>query len=96
MGECIAPFDFGLVLVGLLDSFSTKMIWVIGRDTKMSTNKKWSPTDPRHFEGKTTRELQDRLVEAEQFAQQHPQFDLGWHNEYRQELRRRIAERIGK
>jgi hypothetical protein len=45
--------------------------------------KKWSPTDPRHFEGKTINELQDRLVDAE-------------HNEYRQELKRRIAEKIGK
>ena len=62
----------------------------------MSSAKKWSPTDPRHFEGKTLRELQDRLMEAEQFARDHPQFELGWHNEYRQELKRRIAEQIGK
>ena len=92
----IVQFDFGLVLVGLLDSSSTKMTWAIGKDTKMGTNKKWSPTDPRHFEGRTLRELQDRLVEAEQFARDHPQFEYGWHNEYRQELKRRIAERIGK
>jgi|694.fasta_scaffold123037_3 hypothetical protein len=58
--------------------------------------KKWSPTDPRHFEGKTINELQDRLVDAEQFAKDHPQFEYGWHNEYRQELKRRIAEKIGK
>ena len=62
----------------------------------MGTAKKWSPTDPQHFEGKTIRELQLRLAEAEQFPQRHPQFELGWHNEYRQELRRRIAEQIGK
>ena len=61
----------------------------------MST-KKWSPTDPRHFEGKSLRELQQRLVEAEQFARDHTQFQTGWHNEYRQELRCRIAEHIGK
>jgi hypothetical protein len=35
-------------------------------------------------------------VEAEQFARDHPQFEFGWHNLYRQELRRRIAEKIGK
>ena len=62
----------------------------------MSATKKWSPTDPKHFEGKTLRELQDRLVEAEQFVRDHPQFQHGWHNEYRQELRRRIAGQIGK
>ena len=62
----------------------------------MGSAKKWSPTDPGHFEGKTLGELQDRLVEAEQFARNHPQFENGWHNEYRQELRRRIAEQIGK
>lgn len=57
---------------------------------------KWSPTDPRHFENKTTSELQQRLTEAEAFIEQYPQFEYGWHNEYRQELKRRIAERIGK
>ena len=92
----IAPLDFGLVLGGLRDFFSTKMTWAIGKYTKMGTAKKWSPTDPRHFEGRTLRELQDRLVEAEKFVRDHPQFEYGWHNEYRQELRRRIAERIGK
>lgn len=58
--------------------------------------KKWSPTDPKHFEGKTLRDLQNSLSAAEEFAEKHPQFELGWHNEYRQELKRRIAERIGK
>jgi hypothetical protein len=62
----------------------------------MMKNKKWSSTDPRHFEGKTLRELQDQLVKEEKFAQDHPKFELGWHNEYRQELRKRIAERIGR
>jgi hypothetical protein len=58
--------------------------------------KKWSPTDPKHFEGKTLKELQKRLVEAEDFANKHADFEYGWHNEYRQELKRRIAEKIGK
>jgi hypothetical protein len=62
----------------------------------MSSSKKWSPTDPRHFEGKSLRQLKDRLVEAEKFARNHPQFEYGWHNEYRHELRKRIAEQIGK
>lgn len=56
----------------------------------------WSPTDSKHFEGKTLKELQDSLVKAQQFAQEYPQFEFGWHNEYVQELKRRIAESIGK
>ena len=59
-------------------------------------NKKFSPTDPKHFEGRTLSELKDQLDKEEKFAQNHPEFELGWHNEYRQELRRRIAERIGR
>jgi len=62
----------------------------------MKNKTKWSPTDPKHFEGKTLSELKDQLVKAEKFVQGHPEFELGWHNEYRQELRRRIAERIGR
>ena len=62
----------------------------------MKNKTKWSPTDPKHFEGKTLSELKEQLVEAEKFVQNHPKFELGWHNEYRQELRRRIAERIGR
>jgi hypothetical protein len=57
--------------------------------------KHWSPTDPKHFEGKSMSELQKRLVDANQFALRNPAFELGWHNEYRQELKRRIAEMIG-
>ena len=57
---------------------------------------KWSPTDPKHYEGKTTRQLMDELVNAEKFTQDHPKFAFGWHNEYVQELKRRIAEKIGK
>lgn len=59
-------------------------------------SKEWSPTDPRHFDGRTLRQLKDRLVQAEEFAKKYPQFEYGWHNEYRQELRRRIAEKIGQ
>jgi hypothetical protein len=58
--------------------------------------KKWSPVDPRHFEGKSLSELQKSLVQAKEFSQEHPEFQFGWHNEYVEELRRRIAERIGK
>lgn len=56
----------------------------------------WSALDPRHYEGKTTAELQKRLKEVEAFSTQYPQFKSGWYNEYRQELKRRVAERIGK
>ena len=60
------------------------------------SEKKWSPTDPKHYEGKTLKELQDSLVNAETFVKNHPQYEYGWHNEYRQELKKYIAERIGK
>lgn len=60
------------------------------------SQKKWSPTDPKHFEGKTLKELQDSLVRAEDFVKNHPKFEYGWHNEYRQELKKRIADQIGK
>ncbi len=57
--------------------------------------KYWSSTDPKHFEGKSVSELQKRLIDADKFAIKNPQFEFGWHNEYRQELKRRIAEMIG-
>lgn len=60
------------------------------------SERKWSPTDPKHYEGKTLKELQDSLVNAETFVKNHPKFEYGWHNEYRQELKKYIAERIGK
>lgn len=60
------------------------------------SEKRWSPTDPKHYEGKTLKELQDSLVNAETFVKNHPEFEYGWHNEYRQELKKYIAERIGK
>ena len=59
-------------------------------------DKKWSPINPEWFEGKTIRELQDRLKEAERFAGKFPQFAIGWHNEYMQELRKHIADKIGR
>lgn len=62
----------------------------------MSKRSKWSPTDPKHFEGKSLPNLQRELVRAEKFTVDHPKFGLGWHNEYVQELKRRIAEQIGK
>ena len=34
----------------------------------MKNKTKWSPTDPKHFEGKTLSELKDQLVKAEKFA----------------------------
>ena len=55
-----------------------------------------NPTDPKNFEGKSLTELQQRLAEAEGFVKDHPQFVYGWHNEYRQELKCRIAEKIGR
>lgn len=62
----------------------------------MSTNNKWSPTDPKHFEGKTMNELQADLTKAESVAIKYPEFQFGWHNGYRHELKRRIAEMIGR
>lgn len=56
----------------------------------------WSAIDPKHFEGKSLKQLQDRFKEALEFVERHPEFETGWHNEYRQELRRRIADKIGK
>lgn len=58
--------------------------------------KKWSPTDPKHFEGKSLPELQRALQRANDFSEQHPAFQHEWHNKYCQELKRRIAERIGR
>jgi len=60
------------------------------------SEERWSPTDPKHYEGMTLKELQDSLVNAETFVKNHPKFEYGWHNEYRQELKKYIAERIGK
>lgn len=61
----------------------------------MSEQKKWNPTDPKHFVGKSRNELESLLKKAEESAKKHSQFQFGWHNEYRQELKRRIAMTIG-
>lgn len=57
---------------------------------------KWSPVNPKHYEGKTMKQLQGELKEANEFAKKHPQFEVGWHNEYRSHLRKLIAEKIGR
>ena len=62
----------------------------------MKTKKQWSPTNARHFEGQSLKQLQERLLKAQQFVKDHPQFEFGWHNEYLQEIKRRIADKIGK
>lgn len=49
-----------------------------------------------HYASKSTKQLQDLLKEAENFTQKYPQFEHGQHNEYVQDLKRRIAERIGR
>jgi hypothetical protein len=54
----------------------------------MSKKTTWSPVDPIHFEGKTLRQLQEELVRAQRFGEKFPKFQ--------QELRKRIAEQIGK
>lgn len=59
----------------------------------MTNTKRWSTTE---FLGLTVRQLEARLVEAEKFTEKHPQFELGWHNEYRHELKRLIADKIGR
>jgi hypothetical protein len=46
-----------------------------------NSRKMWSPTDPKHYEGKTLKELEDSLVNAETFVKNHPKFEYGWHNE---------------
>lgn len=44
----------------------------------------------------STSQLQKRLKDALAFAEEHPQFKEGWHNEYVQYLKMTIASRIGK
>ena len=52
--------------------------------------------DPKLFIDKSLSELQKSLKAAEEFVKQHPQFEFGWHNEYLQQLKMHIAEKIGK
>ena len=49
-----------------------------------------------HYASKSTKELEKLLEDAKAFAIKYPQFKYGWHNVYVQDLKRRIAERIGK
>lgn len=49
-----------------------------------------------HYASKTTKQLQDMLKDAQGFVQRHPKFEQGMPNEHVQDLKRRIAERIGK
>ena len=62
----------------------------------MSAVQKWSPTDPKHFAGMSTPDLRRELERSVAFSKKYPQFQIGWHNEYIQELKRRIAESIGR
>ena len=48
-----------------------------------------------HYASKSTKELEAQLKQAEKFVQEHPTFENSWHNEYRQMLKLKIAERIG-
>ena len=49
-----------------------------------------------HYASKSTKELEALLKKATEFVEKHPQFKFSWHNEYRQMLKLRIAERIGR
>jgi hypothetical protein len=49
-----------------------------------------------HYASKSTKELEALLKQAEQFVKEHPKFEFSWHNEYRQMLKLKIAERIGR
>lgn len=49
-----------------------------------------------HYASKSTKELEDLLKKATEFVEKYPQFEYSWHNEYRQMLKLRIAERIGR
>lgn len=55
-----------------------------------------SHLNPKQFEGKSLKELQIMLKSSLEFADKFPQFQTGWHNEYIHELRKKIAEKIGK
>jgi hypothetical protein len=49
-----------------------------------------------HYASMSIKELEDRLKKANEFVEKYPQFEFSWHNEYRQMLKLRIAERIGR
>ena len=48
------------------------------------------------YSSMSTKELMGLLKNAQDFVKNNPQFEHGWHNEYRQTLKAKIAERIGK
>lgn len=62
----------------------------------MKTKKQYSADESKHFEGESLKQLQERLYSAEQFIKNYPKFEFGWHNEYLQDIKRVIAEKIGK
>lgn len=49
-----------------------------------------------HYNAKTLKQLQALLKDSESFSERYAEFKQGWHNEHVEDLRRRIAERIGK
>ena len=55
----------------------------------------------KHFDltanlnSKTVTQLKADLQQAQDFVSKYPQFENGWHNEYVQTLKVKIAERIG-
>jgi hypothetical protein len=49
-----------------------------------------------YLASKSTKELQALLKKSQEFVTNHPEFEYGWHNDYVQTLKLKIAERIGK
>jgi hypothetical protein len=49
-----------------------------------------------HYASKSTKQLQEMLKEAQGFIQRHPKLEQGMPNEYVHDLKRRIAERVGR
>lgn len=49
-----------------------------------------------HYASMSIKELEALLKKATEFVEKYPQFEFSWHNEYRQMLKMRIAERIGR
>ena len=49
-----------------------------------------------HYASMSIKELEGLLKKATEFVEKYPQFEFSWHNEYRQMLKLRIAERIGR
>lgn len=49
-----------------------------------------------HYASMSIHELQFLLRKSQEFVAKYPQLENGWHNEYMNMLKLRIAERIGK